>query len=170
MIIRQETQQDFEAVYQLIQEAFSTVEHRDGNEQDLVSDLRNSASFVPPLSLVAEIDGKVVGHILFTKATVGEDPVLVLAPLSVLPAFQRQGIGAALIKRGHAIAEDLGFAYSLVLGSETYYPRFGYLPASQFGIEIPKGMPEANFMAVQLREDAKPIRGAVTYAKEFGIS
>ena len=63
----------------------------------------------------------------------------------------------------------MGYQYALVLGSDTYYPRLGYLPAVQFGIEIPDGMPSANFMAIKLQENAKPINGAVTYAKEFGI-
>ena len=65
--------------------------------------------------------------------------------------------------------KELGYEYSLVLGSEKYYPRFGYLPAVQFGIKVPEGIPSINFMAIQLQEHARPISGAVTYAKEFGI-
>ncbi len=169
MLIRQETSKDYNDVYNLIKEAFATAEHSDGNEQDLVEALRNGDAFVPELSLVADIDGKIAGHILFTEGKVGEDTTLVLAPLSVSPKYQKQGIGTSLIKEGHKIAKKMGYQYSLVLGSESYYPRFGYLPAEQFGIEIPDGMPAENFMAIQLQEDAKPIRGAVTYAKEFGI-
>lgn len=169
MQIRQETSKDYNEVYNLIKEAFATAEHRDGNEQDLVVALRKGEAFVPELSLVAEKDGRIVGHILFTKAKVGEDTVLVLAPLSILPEFQKQGIGSALIKEGHKIAKELGYSYSLVLGSETYYPRYGYLPAVQFGIQVPDGIPSANFMAIKLLETAKTISGAVTYAKEFGI-
>ena len=169
MLIRQETSNDYNDVYNLIKEAFATAEHSDGNEQDLVEALRNGDAFVPELSLVADIDGKIAGHILFTEGKVGEDTTLVLAPLSVSPKYQKQGIGTSLIKEGHKIAKKMGYQYSLVLGSESYYPRFGYLPAEQFGIEIPDGMPAENFMAIQLQEDAKPIRGAVTYAKEFGI-
>ena len=161
MNIRTERPDDYEAVYSLVEQAFASAEHSDGTEQDLVA--------VPELSLVAEIDGKIVGHILFTEAKVGGDTVLVLAPLSVLPAYQRRGVGTALIQEGHQIARRLGYAYSLVLGSETYYPRCGYLPAESFGIEIPEGMPPANFLAIRLREDAKPVHGAVIYAKEFGI-
>lgn len=169
MLVRQETSNDYNEVYNLVKEAFATAEHRDGNEQDLVVSLRKSESFVPELSLVAENDGKIAGHILFTEGKVGNDTVLVLAPLSVLPEFQKQGIGTALIKEGHRIAKELGYEYSLVLGSEIYYPRLGYLPAVQFGIEVPEGMPSANFMAIKLQENARLIRGAVTYAKEFGI-
>ncbi|WMT42125.1 N-acetyltransferase [Paenibacillus sp. D2_2] len=169
MLIRQETSKDYNAVYNLVKEAFASAEHSDGNEQDLVAALRNGAAFVPELSLIAEIDGIIAGHILFTEAKVGNDIVLVLAPLSVLPEFQKRGIGSALIKEGHKIARELGYQYSLVLGSETYYPRYGSLPAEQFGIEVPDGMPSVNFMAIKLQDNAKPVSGAVTYAKEFGI-
>ncbi len=169
MLIRQETSNDYEKVYYVVKQAFASAEHSDGNEQDLVEALRKSSAFIPQLSLVAEIDGKIVGHILFTEAKVGSDIVLILAPLSVLPECQRQGVGTALIRKGHEIGKELGYEYSLVLGSEKYYPRFGYLPAVQFGIKVPEGMPSINFMAIQLQEHARPISGTVTYAKEFGI-
>ena len=169
MKIRQETEQDYPEVYRLIAEAFSTAEHTDGKEQDLVAALRKGSAFIPQLSLVADTGTDLAGHILFSKAKVGEDTVLALAPLSVKPSYQRQGVGRALIEEGHKIAARLGYPYCLVLGSEYYYPKFGYLPAEQFGIEIPEGMPKANFMAIRLLENAKPIRGAVTYAREFGL-
>ena len=165
MIIRQETPKDYVAVYQLIKESFASAKHCDGNEQDLVAALRKSTSFVPELSLVAEINGEIAGHILFTEAKITSETVLVLAPLSVLPKFQRQGIGSALIKAGHTIAKEMGYSYCVVLGSETYYPRFGYLPAIQFHIEVPKGIPSSNFMAICLNSQAKPLSGTVTYAK-----
>ena len=92
MKIRQEIEKDHEEVYKLVKEAFETAEHADGNEQDLVEALRKGSAFVPELSLVAEKDGELAGHILFTRAKVGEDTVLVLAPLSVKPKFQRAGI------------------------------------------------------------------------------
>ena len=93
MNIRTERPDDYEAVYSLVEQAFASAEHSDGTEQDLVAALRKGEAFVPELSLVAEIDGKIVGHILFTEAKVGGDTVLVLAPLSVLPAYQRRGVG-----------------------------------------------------------------------------
>lgn len=169
IIIRQETPKDYKEVYELVKEAFASAEHADGNEQDLVEALRKSDAFVPELSLVAEIDGKLAGHILFSKAMVGNITVLVLAPLSVRPQYQRQGVGTALMENAHRIAGALGYLYSLVLGSETYYPRAGYRPAEQFGIKVPEGFPSVNFMALKLREDAPPLHGSVVYAKEFGI-
>lgn len=169
MQIRQEKFYDYKEVYELITEAFAAAEHADGNEQDLVVALRKGNAFIPELSLVAEADGKLAGHILFTKAKVSNDDVLVLAPLSIRPQYQKQGVGTALIIEGHKIAKELGYQYSLVLGSETYYPRFGYIPAERIGIEVPKGIPSENFMAIKLQENAKKISGAVTYAEEFGM-
>ena len=92
-----------------------------------------------------------------------------LAPLSVKPKFQRQGVGTALIEQGHKIAREQGYSYSLVLGSEKYYPRFGYIPAEQLGIQVPEGIPSPNFMAMKLREEGAPVNGAVTYPEEFGM-
>lgn len=169
MLIRQETTKDHKEVYRLIAEAFASAEHADGNEQDLVAALRKGEAFIPELSLVAETERGLAGHILFTKARVGSQEVLVLAPLSVRPGDQRQGVGTALITAGHRIAKELGYAYSLVLGSELYYPKFGYVPAQQLGIQVPAGIPSDNFMAVKLREDAGSVQGTVSYAKEFGI-
>lgn len=170
MIIRQESVNDYNEVYKLIKDAFATAEHADGNEQDLVAALRkNKEAFIPELSLVAENEGKIIGHILFTKMNVGEDIVLALAPLSVKPEYQRKGIGRALILQGHRIAKNLGYTYSVVLGSETYYPKFGYLPAEDFNINIPEGIPAQNYMAIKLSDQAKPIHGEVSYAKEFGM-
>lgn len=111
MLIRQETTNDHNTVYNLIREAFAGAEHSDGTEQDLVEALRkNQEAFIPELSLVAEEKGVITGHILFTKMKVGDDTVLALAPLSVKPEYQRQGIGMALIREGHRIAAVLGYA------------------------------------------------------------
>lgn len=167
MLIRQETVDDYKEVYELITEAFATAEHADGNEQDLMTALRKGDAFIPELSLVAEIDGRLAGHILYTKAKVNDVEVLALAPLSVRPEYQRQGVGTALINEGHKIAKSLGYQYSVVLGSETYYPRVGYIPAQQLGIEVPEGFPAENFMAIQLQENAQPLNGTITYAEEF---
>lgn len=169
MIIRKEIPDDYETVYAVVKSAFDSAEEADGNEQDLVCDLRKGESFVPELSLVAEIDGKIVGHVLFTEAEVDNVTVLALAPVSVLPDYQGKGIGAALINEGHRIATELGYPYSVVLGHEKYYPRMGYKPASGFGIKPPFDVPDENFMAIKFREDAPKVSGVLRYAKEFGI-
>ena len=169
MFIRKEETKDYETVYSVVKRAFDSAEHADGNEHDLVNALRTGESFIPELSLVAVIDGEIAGHIMFTKAKVGDESVLALAPLSVLPEYQKQGIGTALIKEGHRIAKELGYAYSIVLGSKNFYPRVGYLPAVDFGIRPSFDVPSENFMAYRLREDVPNICGILKYAKEFGI-
>ena len=169
MLIRQEVEKDYNDVYKLVKEAFTGAEHSDGNEQELVTALRKGGAFIPELSLVAEINGEVAGHIMFTKGTVNGDTVLILAPLSVKPEFQKQGIGMALINEGHRIAKEMKYQYSLVLGSELYYPKAGYKPAEVFNIKTPDGISPVNFMAIKLQENAKPISGEVCYSKEFGL-
>lgn len=167
--IRQENKNDYEEIYNVVKTAFETAEHSDGNEQDLVVALRNSDSFIPELSLVAIKDNKIVGHILFTKIKIGNHEELALAPLAVLPEYQKQGIGSKLIQQGHKIAKELGYHYSIVLGSETYYPKFGYVLAIQYGIKAPFEVSNENFMAIKLNDTDAEIKGTVQYAKEFGI-
>ena len=167
--IRQESQKDYEEAYKVVKTAFETAEHSDGNEQDLVVALRNSDSFIPELSLVAVKEDKIIGYILFTKIKIGNHEELALAPLAVLPEYQKQGIGSMLIEQGHKIAKELGYHYSIVLGSENYYPKFGYIPATQCGIQAPFEVPNENFMAVKLNDTNTEIKGIVQYAKEFGI-
>lgn len=167
MKIRTEASADNAHVYDVVKEAFDSAEHSDGSEHELVTRLRGSVAFIPELSLVAEQDGKIVGHLLFTKAEVGGKTVLALAPLSVLPACQRCGVGKALIAEGHKRAAALGYQYSVVLGSSSYYPKAGYVPASRYGIEAPFEVPDENFMAMPLVENAGPCAGVLAYAKEF---
>ncbi len=167
--IRQENKKDYEEVYNVIKKAFETAEHSDGNEHDLVVALRNSDSFIPELSLVAVKEGKIVGHILFSKIKIGRVEEVGLAPIAVLLEFQRQGVGSKLIEEGHKIAKKLGYHYSIVLGNEKYYSKFGYLPAIQYGIIAPFDVPSNNFMALKLNEAKEEIKGIVIYVKEFGI-
>lgn len=167
--IRQETKEDYEEVYNVVKIAFETAEHSDGNEQDLVVSLKNSSSFIPELSLVAIQDNKIVGYILFTKIKIGQHEELALAPLAILPEYQKQGIGKKLIETGHTIAKKLRYHFSVVLGSEDYYPKSGYVPAIQYGIKAPFEVPNENFMAIKLNDFDKEITGSVEYAKEFGI-
>ena len=169
LIIRQENKNDYEEVYNVIKTAFETAEHSDGNEQDLVVALRKSDNFIPELSLVAVIDNKIVGYILFTKIKIGKQEELALAPLGVLPEYQKQGIGRTLIQEGNKKAKELGYHYSVVLGSDKYYPKFGYVSAKEYGIVAPFDVPDENFMAIKLNDTDIEINGIVQYAKEFGI-
>ncbi|NIF04408.1 N-acetyltransferase [Chryseobacterium sp. Tr-659] len=175
MLIRKEEEKDHQKVFQLTEEAFREIEYSDHQEQFLVEKLRQSDAFIPELSLVAETeDGEIAGHILFTKITIEGDgesfPSLALAPVSVKPEFQSQGIGGKLIREGHLIAKDLGYGSVILIGHENYYPRFGYEKTSNFGISFPFDIPEENGMAVELVKDGlKNIKGVVKYPKEFGI-
>lgn len=167
--IRQENKEDYDEIYNVVKTAFATAKHSDGNEQDLVAALRKSNNFIPELSLVAIQDNKIVGYILFTKIKIGKYEELALAPLGILPEYQKQGIGKKLIEKGHQIAKKLGYHYSIVLGSEKYYSKTGYIPASQYGIKAPFEVANENFMAIKLNDTDVEITGIVEYAKEFGI-
>lgn len=168
MNIRQETSADASAIYELVKTAFASAQHSDGNEQDLVVLLHKSPAFQPALSLVAEEKGTIVGYILFSEIKIGEKTAIAPAPLAVLPAYQKQGIGLALLAEGHRIAKALGYGMSVVMGSETYYPKAGYAPASRFGIVCPfAGVPDENYMALPLQEPAGSWHGTVTYDKAF---
>ena len=147
MMIRQEEKRDCHDIYAVVKAAFESADHSDGNEQDLVNALRQSGAYIPELSLVAEIDGRIAGHIMFTKVR----------------------IGSALIREGHKRAGELGYGYSIVLGSEAYYPKAGYVPAKNYGILSPFDVPDENFMACKLDKNAPDVSGAVQYPKEFGI-
>lgn len=167
--IRKENEKDYDAIYNVVKTAFRKAEHCDGNEQDLVNDLRKGNAYIPELSLVANDNDKIVGYIMFTKINIGENEEIALAPLAVLPEYQRQGIGSLLVKEGHRIAKELRYNYSVVLGSENYYPKFGYVPAKVYGIKSPFEVDDKNFMAVKLNDNADKIDGTVIYSKEFGI-
>ncbi len=172
MTIRQEIDKDFKNVFNLIEKAFRTEVYSDHKEQYLVERLRNSEAFIPELSIVAEIDGKIVGHILVTKLKIkgkfNEFDSLALAPISVLPEFQGKGIGGKLILESHKKAKELGHKSIVLFGHEKYYPKFGYKQADKFGIELPFKVPKENCMVIELIENGlNGISGIVEYPKEF---
>jgi predicted N-acetyltransferase YhbS len=166
--IRQETEKDHDQVYQLVRSAFENMAQAGGDEQDLVDRLRRSSAFIPELSLVAVGDVGIVGHILFTKMKIGSHPSLALAPVAVLPGYQKMGIGGQLIREGHRIAKNLGFTSVIVVGHASYYPRFGYLPASRWRITAPFEVPDEAFMVIELVPGAlENVNGMIAYAREF---
>jgi predicted N-acetyltransferase YhbS len=172
IIIRQEKLADLIGVYSIVEEAFRNMKHADGDEQELVERLRKSKSFIPELSLVAELDGKIVGHILFTRIWIVNESnrfeSLSLAPLSVRPDSQNQGIGGALILEGHRRASEMGFNSIVVLGHEDYYPRFGYEICRNYGLSLPFEAADENCMVLELSKGSlKEISGEVEYPKEF---
>ncbi|WP_433765957.1 GNAT family N-acetyltransferase [Flavobacterium ginsenosidimutans] len=170
--LRQENKNDFESVFQLIEKAFEKEEYSDHKEQFLVERLRKSEAFIPELSIVAELDGKIVGHILFSKLQIKNEyqtfPSLALAPVSVLPEFQGKGIGSKLILHGHEIAKSLGYNSVILLGHQDYYPRFGYELCEKYNIKMPFDVPAENCMIIELTENAlSGISGEVVYPSEF---
>ncbi len=166
-IIRQANTNDTEIIYNVIKEAFLTAEHTDHNEHELFKVLLDSEAYIPELSLVAVLNDEIVGHILFTKIKINKTEQIALAPLSILPKYQKCGIGKTLIEKGHKIAKELGYSYSIVLGSDGYYPKFGYTKASDYNIYAPFEVPSEYFMAIKLNDEL--VEGTVKYAKEFGI-
>ena len=172
IIIRKEEPKDYKEVFKLIEKAFESEQMSNHKEQFLVERLRKSNAFVPELSLVAEIENKIVGHILLTKLKIknGQDTFdsLALAPVSVLPEFQGKGIGGKLIIKSHKTAKELGYKSIILLGHEKYYPKFGYKQADRFDIELPFEVPKENCMAIELVENGlNEVSGIVEYPKEF---
>ncbi len=142
------------------------------NEGRLILSLRKTQEFIPELSLVAEVGGRVVGHILFYPIKIKSDDAsygsLCLAPMAVLPEFQKQGIGSQLVREGLRRARRFGYKSVIVLGHAAYYPRFGFEPASRWGIRPPFEVPDDVFMALELVENGlKDIQGTVEYPPEF---
>lgn len=129
---------------------------------------------MPQLSLVADNSGVILGHVMFTRVTLESDPpakVLALAPVSVYPAYQKRGIGSALIRRGLAIADERGESLVVVLGHPEYYPRFGFVPASSLGIASPwPDIPDDAFMVKPLSGYREDLKGTVRYPPEFDES
>ncbi len=168
MIIRKETKEDYKSIYEVNKKAFNQ-----NDESELIQRIRTSKYFIAELSLVAEENGKIIGHILFSKIKIiGEKEYesLSLAPMSVLPKFQKQGIGEKLVKKGLKKAKNLGFDSVIVIGHKDYYPRFGFEKASKWNIKCSFEVPDDAFMAFELKVGALENKsGTVQFPKEFGI-
>lgn len=172
LIIRQEVKADHKKVNQLIEKAFRSETMSDQQEHILVERLRKSSSFIPELSLVAELNNEIVGQILLTKVLIvnqdSEYDALALAPVSVVPKFQGKRIGSSLIRKSHMIAKEMGFTLIVLLGLEKYYPRFGYERADKHEIQFPFDAPSVNCMVYELQENVlQHISGTVKYPQEF---
>jgi len=139
-------------------------------EADLVEALRDAAD--PLVSLIAEHDGAVVGHLMCSPATLGGHPdvrLMGLAPMAVLPAHQGRGVGSALVREAVARCRAMGADGMIVLGHPGYYPRFGFAPASRWGITCEYEAPDEAFMALELRPGALEGRaGTARYHPAFG--
>lgn len=174
MIIRLEQPEDYFAVEQLTYAAFLTMDlpgRTRTDEHFLVHVLRDSPAFIPELDFVAEIDGQIVANIMYTKSKIihsngAESETVTFGPVSVLPEWQIQGIGSALIRHSLDRAGELGYRAVVIIGHAAYYPRFGFQPASEHDLTLPDGTAFDAFMARELVAGALGNRGGIWYEDE----
>ena len=149
LVIRKEHAGDQEKIYFVNDQAFER-----SDEAELVDTLRRQNKLL--ISLVAEIDKKIVGHIAFSKVFIQSSGRLPqgagLAPMAVLKEYQNRRIGSALVNEGLKQCDDLGIDYVIVLGHPKYYPRFGFQKASTFGIRCQFEVPDDVFMVLELHK------------------
>lgn len=165
LTIRPEKTADHDAIRQINILAFGQP-----NEADLVDALRCQA--VLSISLVAVQDGQLVGHIAFSPVTIKSETetteALGLAPMSVLPSYQRTGIGSQLVRAGLQACRQTHYGIVVVLGHPAYYPRFGFTPSKPHGLVWQHDVPEDVFMVQELKEGALAVTsGVVTYHSAF---
>lgn len=163
---RPETADDIPVVREILLAAFPTAA-----ETDIVNALRADAqAWIDGLSMVTTApDSTPVGYALLTRCHVGGQPALALAPCAVLPSAQRAGAGSAAIRTALAAAQAMGENLVVVLGHAGYYPRFGFTPASRFGIRAPFDVPDEAMMAMAL-DDTRPVpAGTIRYPAAFGV-
>lgn len=164
MWIRPETTKDGSAIRAVNRAAFG----REA-EGELVDALRAAGAVI--CSLVADEEGEIVGHVLFSPAVLEDGEVYTavagLGPVAVLPEHQGRGIGSALIDAGLTICRERGYAIAVVLGHQAYYPRFGFCPAWPLDIRWEHGA-EGAFMVMELRPGGLAgARGIIRYRPEF---
>ena len=163
-MIRSATPRDFPAIRGVIRHAFNQAD-----EANLVEDFRADGDVL--CEFVAASDIALQGHILYSRLRIERDgntiEAAALAPVSVLPHFQKHGLGGELIRTGNARCAELGCAAIVVLGHAEYYPRFGFSAAAAESLEAPFSGP--HFMALELKPGALKAGGRVRYAKAFGV-
>ncbi len=168
MIIRQEKPSEYPAIFDLVKVAFQTAKVSNGTEQDYVDKLRASGNYIPELALVAEENGKLVGHIMLTKTyvAIGEQnfEALIIAPLSVALEYRNRGIGSQLVLASFDLAKKLGYTAVFVAGDPEYYGRFGFQPSVRFGIRLVPAIGDPYVMVYELTSGAlADVKGTVTF-------
>lgn len=160
MIVRPARDEDHAGLLDVERAAFGGPD-----EANLVEALLADPSAAPLINLVAEQDGSVVGHVLFTHAVVetesGDFAATILAPLAIAPESQGQGIGQALSREGVAAAADLGIGLVFVLGHIEYYPKVGFRPAAPLGLVAPYPIEPAVADAWMVLETRPGLLGSV---------
>ena len=165
MNIREEVASDIDKIWKVNSDAFETEA-----EANLVNALRNSGCTY--LSLVAETENKVVGHILFTPVELcGNNNnlrIMGLAPMAVLSKYQNKGIGSKLVQAGLERCRSLGYDAVVVLGHPNYYPNFGFVPSVKYGIKSEYEVPDEVFMILELIPGSlKNHGGVIKYHEAF---
>jgi putative acetyltransferase len=162
---RPESPADVTAIREVNLAAFPTAA-----EADLVEALRDSDGWIDGLSIVADDgDGTAVAHALLTRCHVGGAPALALAPCAVLPRVQRRGAGSAAIRAALRAGRAMGENLVLVLGHPEYYSRFGFVPASRYGIRPGFKVRDEAMMALALDPEAEIPSGTIAYPDPFGV-
>jgi len=161
-IIRSETDADVGAITEVTIAAFKTLEISNNTEQFIIAALRIAKALT--ISLVAEVDGRVVGHIAFSPLTIsdGTRNWYGLGPVSVLPEYQRQGIGKALIQEGLSRLKDMNAQGCCLVGHPDYYRKFGFKNISGL---VHEGVPQEVFLALFL--DGNTPQGTVAFHDGF---
>ena len=156
MVIRNIEEKDYYEVEYLAKRAFWNVNMPGCDEHYLAHRLWHESVYVPEISLLAEMKGKIAGAILYAKAKIETDngavETLTFGPLCVEPEMQREGIGGAILEKSMEKAKEYGYSSILICGVPAYYPRFGFVTADKFGITMPDGSNFDAFMAIELVE------------------
>ena len=166
--IRAEEPRDFDVIAEVVEAAFGSPA-----EARLVEAIRASTNYVPELSLVAELDGRIVGHVMISFTAIHEGGterwISQLSPLAVAPDLHGQGIGSALVREVCALADARGEPLVVLEGSPVYYGRFGFEPSRSHGIELPlpSWAPPEAAQVLRLSNDDPSIRGRVVYPPAF---
>jgi putative acetyltransferase len=165
--IRPERPGEAAAVRAVNDAAFGTI-----HEGQIVDDIRGTDRWIEGGSLVAEVEGRLVGHLFLSEGDLEADDgrvrrIWMVGPVAVVPDRQRQGIGAALMRAAIALAKERGEPVLVLLGHATYYPRFGFEPARGIGIEAPRPWPDANWLALRLPAWRPDVRGIARFAPAF---
>jgi putative acetyltransferase len=167
MIVRRELPEDVSAVNEVQAEAFRRVAGAEPYEVRVLDGLRSCGGWIPRFSLVAELDGEVVGHVVCTRAHVESWPVLGLGPIAVRPDHQRAGVGSALMHAMVGAADAVDEPLIALLGSPVYYARFGFVGSTQYAIEAPEADWGAHFQVRTMSGFRGGIRGKFAYAAPF---